>query len=87
MELTVPKTVKKIGSEAFYGCSHLRDIYLPASVTQVGREILGYYDDNQFSSGKPSGVYVHTPAGSAVEAYVKEHYSGVYVVNDYPEDK
>jgi hypothetical protein len=34
--------------------------------------------------GKPSGIYVHTPSGSATEEYVKQ-YGGVYVVHDYDE--
>lgn len=77
----------QIDDEAFYGCWHLRDIYIPASVKQLGKEILGTYDNSQFGSlSKPSGIYVHTPAGSVAEAYMKEYYSGVYVVNDYPEE-
>ena len=86
-EVVIPNTVKEIAAEAFYGCCHLRDIYIPASVKQLGKEILGTYDDSDsWSSSKPSGIYVHTPAGSAAEVYMKEHYSGVYVANDFPEE-
>lgn len=85
-EVVIPNTVKKISAEAFYGCRHLRDIYIPASVKQLGKEILGTYDNNSWSTFKPSGIYVHTPAGSAAEVYMKKHYSGVYVENDYPEE-
>ena len=86
-EVVIPNTVKKIAAEAFYDCGHLRDIYIPASVKQLGKEILGTYDNSDsWSSSKPSGIYVHTPAGSAAEAYMKEHYSGVYVANDFPEE-
>ncbi|MCQ2501868.1 MAG: hypothetical protein MJ117_11060 [Lachnospiraceae bacterium] len=65
----------------------MRDIYIPASVKQLGKEILGSYDTSYaWSLSKPSGIYVHTPAGSEAEAYMKKHYSGVHVVNDYPEE-
>lgn len=84
-EVVIPDTVKKIAVGAFYGCSYLRDVYIPASVKQIGKEILGRYDNSSYSSGKPVGIYVHTPAGSAAEDYMKEHYTGVYVANDYPE--
>lgn len=81
----VPQSVKVIGAQAFYGCSRLRDFYISAKTEKLYKEVLGTYDSNKARIfGKPSGIYVHTPSGSAAEEYMKQ-YSGVHVVNDYDE--
>ena len=71
-ELRIPEGVEKIGPQAFAYCRGLVDIYIPASVKTIGQEI--------FSVGT-KGIYVHTPAGSYAETYLKT-YVGVNVVND-----
>ena len=93
--MALPDTLRKIGKRAFYGCSRLKDVYVSDQTKTLGKEILGSYDDTYgdmaFTAGGwrsdgPSGICVHTPAGSPAEEYMKR-YSGVTVVNDYPEDK
>jgi hypothetical protein len=69
--------VKTIGKEAFRSCTNLRDLYIPNGDTQLGKEILGTYDTGG-SWGRPTGVYVHTPADSQVAQYMQQ-YSGVFV--------
>ena len=78
----IPRSVKAIGAQAFYGCSRMRDIFIPAETKKLYRSVLGSYDsDESYSASKPSGIYVHTPAGSAAEEYMKQ-YSGVHVVHE-----
>ena len=85
--ITIPGNVTSIGENAFYGCKNLKDVYISEKTVKLGKEILGKYDsDISCHVVKTSDVYVHTPAGSAAEKYMKQ-YSGVYVVNDYGEDK
>ena len=79
----IPKSVKVIGAQAFYGCSIMRDFFISGNTEELNKEILGKYDsDDSTVFGNPSGINVHTPAGSPAEEYMKQ-YSGVYVVNDY----
>ena len=88
VEIRIPNTVTTIGSKAFFKCSKLRDIYIPASVTKLGKDVLGIPDDYKGDfrdTYKPISVYVHTPAGSMAEEYMKQ-YDGVYIDNDYPEE-
>lgn len=81
--VTIPKSVKVIGAQAFYGCSIMRDFFISGNTQKLNKEILGKYDsDDSTVFGNPSGINVHTPAGSPAEEYMKQ-YSGVYVVNDY----
>ena len=40
-ELTVPDSVTTLGVECFYGCYHLENIHLSASLTSLPRECLG----------------------------------------------
>ena len=77
VEIKLPATVKTIGKEAFRSCTNLRDLYIPNGDTQLGKEILGTYDTGG-SWGRPTGVYVHTPADSQVAQYMQQ-YSGVFV--------
>ena len=49
--LSIPSTlggkkVTKIGKEAFFGCSSLKRVTVPKSVTSIGEKALGYYDYN-----------------------------------------
>lgn len=83
----IPNSVTKIEAEAFCNCSKLRDVYIPGTVKHLGKGILGVYDGESISwkSSRPSGIYVYTPSGSSAEEYMKKHYSGVRVVNEYSE--
>ena len=77
----LPNSLKSIGEEAFSYCSGLRELWIPAGTVSIGENILGEYDDSPWSYGKPVGVTVHTPAGSAAAVYMQK-YAGVTVVND-----
>lgn len=78
IELRIPKSLKSLPSKAFYGCKGLRDVYIPDTVEKIGDALFGEKD----GWCKAEGIYVHTPAGSAAEEYMKD-YSGIYVSNDY----
>ena len=73
----LPATVTDIGMEAFKSCGKLRDLYIPGGKVNLGKEILGTYDTGS-AWGRPSGVYVHTPADSEVATYMQQ-YGGVFV--------
>ena len=73
----LPATVTDIGMEAFKSCGKLRDLYIPGDKVNLGKEILGTYDTGS-AWGRPSGVYVHTPADSEVATYMQQ-YGGVFV--------
>jgi len=75
--------VKAIGANAF--ASPVRDICIPASVKQLGKEIFGPYDNNKSNWGsKVSGICIHTQEGAPIVEYAKQ-YAGVHVVFDYDE--
>ena len=82
-EQMLPATVSTIGKEAFRNCSGLRDLHIPNGNTELGKEILGSYDSSS-TWGRPSGVYVHTPADSKVAEYMKQ-YGGVFVDSEIQE--
>ena len=95
VKAVLPDSLRKIGKRALYGCSRLKDVYVSDQTKTLGAEILGSYDDTReglvftadgWRSDRPAGICVHTPAGSPAEEYMKR-YSGVTVVNDYPESK
>lgn len=64
--ITVPDGVKSLGSSLCQWSMGLKEIYLPASVIEIG--------ENAFSTyfGEIS-ITVHAPAGSYAEKYAKEH--------------
>lgn len=75
--------VKAIGANAF--ASPVRDICIPASVKQLGKEIFGPYDSNKSNWGsKVSGICIHTQEGAPIVEYAKQ-YAGIHVVFDYDE--
>lgn len=86
-EIRIPSTVTVVGARAFYGCKELKDVYISANTTKIGKDLLGN-DDNYSGYSrvtyKPCGIHVHTPYDSAAAEYMKR-YSGVFVVNDYDE--
>ena len=76
VEIKLPATVTAIGKDAFRSCGKLRDLYIPGDKVELGMEILGTYDTGS-TWGRPSGIYVHTPADSQVAEYMQQ-YSGVF---------
>ena len=76
LKVRIPETVRSIQSEAFAGCENLKEVYISSGVEHFGENIFGrnvWYQKR---------LYVHTPAGSAVEKYAKD-FDFITVVNDY----
>ena len=76
LKVRIPETVRSIQSEAFAGCENLKEVYISSGVGHFGENIFGrnvWYQKR---------LYVHTPAGSAVEKYAKD-FDFITVVNDY----
>ncbi|MDO4628179.1 MAG: leucine-rich repeat protein [Planctomycetia bacterium] len=64
--VTISESVATIKSTAFYGCPKLKSIHIPASVTQIGRNIFpGKNDSPDFT--------IYGNPGSEAEKYAKEH--------------
>ena len=61
------KGVTIIRDVAFEECSTLRDIYLPASITEIAPTSF-YVGD-----APNRNLTIHAPAGSYAEQYAKEH--------------
>ena len=77
--------VQSIGTNAFADCNSLREVCIPASVKQLGKEIFGPYDSNKSNWGsKVSGICIHTQEGAPIVEYAKQ-YAGIHVVFDYDE--
>ena len=72
--------VKAIGAGAF--AAWAREVYIPASVTQLGKNIFGPYDEDTWS--KVTGVCVHTQEGAPIVDYLA-HYQNIHAVFDYDE--
>lgn len=46
ISVTMPDGLVSIYGNVFYGCSNLRRIFIPKSVTSIEDESIGYYEDN-----------------------------------------
>ena len=57
-----------IGDRAFYGCVNLTRMRLPASVTAIGTQAIGYT-----AGGRQGGYQITGYPGSAAENYANEH--------------
>ena len=80
-ELRLPESLQTLADQCLYGCRKLRDLYIPATVTGFGKEVLGAYGESgehSWMESRPSGLYVYTPQGSAADLYMQQ-YPGVYV--------
>ena len=56
---TIPSSVKTIGGGAFYGCTSLKSIYIPASVTEFGRVEYGTAFERTTTFKVIEGSYAH----------------------------
>ena len=63
--LVLPDSVVKFGKQAFYRSSGIRDVFVPASVTQIA--------DDSFEDA--SFMRIIAPAGSYMERYYKKNKS------------
>ena len=62
ISVVVPEGINRIGS-AFYDCAKLEKVYLPNTVTEIGK----------YSFTKCPLLTIHTPVGSYAETYAKEN--------------
>lgn len=70
--LRLPDTVTELGPFAFQGCDKLKDLYLPASVTEIGYQAIISANDT---------MTIHGVADSYAEAWAAEN--GYRFVADY----
>lgn len=68
----LPDTVETLYSDAFCNCGSLRDIYIPASVTEIE-----YSEEDEYEYGELTGcsdnLTIHGVAGSYAERWAAEH--------------
>ncbi|MDE6142245.1 MAG: Ig-like domain-containing protein, partial [Bacilli bacterium] len=72
-QVTLPKTLKTIGKEAFKGCNALRKIFIPTNVTSMGTDV--FWTGAYWSGSGEKAVYatVYTPVGSYAESWAKKN--------------
>lgn len=64
--LTIPETVEIIGSAAFYGCQCLSDIYIPASVKEIGCGAFSKTNSLKKITVSEKSTFFYSPEGSNV---------------------
>ena len=64
----IPSGVRKIAAKAFYDCTGLKEVVLPASIKEIDSSAFG-----QNYTSRPLNCTIHAPAGSYAEQYAKEH--------------
>lgn len=71
-EVVIEPGLKSIGKEAFYCCSNLEQITIPASVTSIGEDFLwtGYY---WMGGDHLTEAVIYAPAGSYAVKYAKKN--------------
>lgn len=67
-KLVIPEGVQSIGRDAFYGCDHLKDITLPASLTFIESGTFGIYIDYIYDPD----ITFTAPAGSYAADYLEK---------------
>lgn len=70
-QVTLPKTLKTIGKEAFKGCNALRKVFIPTNVINMGADV--FWTGMYWSSNDEKAVYatIYTPTGSYAESWAK----------------
>ncbi len=77
-EIRIPESVRTVGRRALRACPRLRDIFIPGPETEPGPQLLGHEDSRQ----DWRQLTVHTPAGSAAEKDMREHYPDIKLADD-----
>lgn len=67
-EIALPGSLVSIGEHAFYDCDTLPLMYLPTSVTHIGR-----YAFSREGHGDTMDMIIHAPAGSYAEGYARQN--------------
>ncbi len=81
--IEIPSGVKEIRFGAFYDHTNLKTITIPASVTEIGYQAVGYFSNYGFEGRY--GVTIYGEAGSAAEEYAKSN--NINFVEGKPEEK
>ncbi len=72
-EVILPNSLRVINKEAFYDCTGLKSIVIPASVKTIGEYAIGYYSDDNWNQIKDDGFKIYCYAGTAGEQYAKDN--------------
>lgn len=80
VEAHIPDGTKSLGDKAFYKCYYLREVFIPASVTEIGKNLFGDKEQH-YNTFVPKGLIVHTPRESKAESVLKDCL-GIIIVND-----
>jgi len=62
--VALPETLKKIGDKAFEYVPHLKSIYIPESVIEIGEGVFG----------RSKHLIIHGKKGSCAIEYAKKHH-------------
>jgi len=78
--IVIPEGVEYIGDRTFSGCSMLREITLPASLTGIHEEAFREYSGERggMTADNLKGITVYAPAGSYAEQWARD--MGCYVI-------
>ena len=68
--IRVAEGVKEIGRYTFLGCTSLEELYLPATVSSIGRNA---FQSDGYHGYDCTKVTIYAPAGSYAETYAKEN--------------
>ena len=73
-DVTIGNYIKNISYHAFYGSEKLKSVTIPASLSGIGDEAFGYYNDEDFGTTmKVSGFTIYGYSGTAAESYAKDN--------------
>lgn len=69
LSVDIRDTVVTIGYHAFYDCPNLKSVTIPDSVTSIGTNAFGFFDDGDDALGKVEGFTIYGYTGSKAETY------------------
>lgn len=72
-EISLPNTLKRIGSSSFYGCPNVKSVIIPDSVSTIGDKALGFFTDSNWNTVTVDDFTIYGYTGNAAELYAKEN--------------